>query len=76
MSTNTNTFPAIPKELLDELNKRFPEKTPKVGTPIDTIWVDVGQREVIRFLNQKFKEQIEAQFGRTNDLALNHTMKV
>ena len=37
-------------ELLDALDKLFPERTPELGESIDEIRYSSGQRSVIRFL--------------------------
>lgn len=52
-----DTLPHIPKELLDFLNKRFPERTPGLNDTLDQIRFESGQREVVRFLNKLFDDQ-------------------
>jgi hypothetical protein len=52
-----DTLPYIPKELLDFLNKRFPERTPGLNDTVDQIRFESGQREVVRFLNKLFIDQ-------------------
>lgn len=52
-------FPPIPKDLLDELNKRFPEKTPSLSMSIDEIREYGGKRAVVRFLNEQYARQNE-----------------
>lgn len=37
-------------EMLDALDKLFPERTPELSDPIDQIRYASGQRSVIRFL--------------------------
>lgn len=50
-------FPPIPKALMDELNLRFPEKTPLMSDTDREIWANVGRRSVIQFLNKEFERQ-------------------
>lgn len=50
-------FPSIPKELLEELEKRFPDKCPEQGETTDQIRVKMGQVSVIRFLRAAFEFQ-------------------
>lgn len=52
-----DTLPYIPKELLDFLNERFPERTPGLNDTVDQIRFESGQREVVRFLNKLFVDQ-------------------
>jgi hypothetical protein len=52
-------FPRIPKDLLDALNERFPEKTPSLSMSIDEIRDYGGRRAVVRFLNEQFDRQNE-----------------
>lgn len=52
-------FPPIPKALMDELNLRFPEKTPLMTDTDREIWANVGKRAVVQFLNSIFKKQNE-----------------
>tara|TARA_Y100000022_G_C13082267_1_gene298291 strand:+ start:260 stop:436 length:177 start_codon:yes stop_codon:yes gene_type:complete len=56
-------LPLIPKDLLDELNRRFPNQSPQNGeTHNDLIWRG-GQRSVIEFLNKVFEEQDASRLG-------------
>jgi hypothetical protein len=56
-------LPLIPKDLLDELNRRFPNQSPLIGeTHQDLIWRG-GQRSVIDFLNITFEEQDASRLG-------------
>lgn len=52
-------FPLIPKDLLEALEKRFPERCPDIKQGDREIWWMCGERAVIRFLRQKFEEQNE-----------------
>ena len=50
-------FPPIPRALMEELNLRFPEKTPLMTDSDREIWASVGRRSVIQFLNKEFERQ-------------------
>lgn len=50
----------IPQDLLEELEERFPERTPTLHQSIDEIRFQSGQRDVIRFLRDQFNRQNEA----------------
>lgn len=52
-------LPAIPKDLLDTLDKLFPEKTPDINQEYREICFRSGQRSVVKFLHEKFKQQSE-----------------
>lgn len=52
-------FPLIPKILLDELNERYPERSPELEWSDREIWLRAGERRVIRLLNEMFKRQNE-----------------
>jgi hypothetical protein len=49
----------IPQDLLNDLNNRYPERTPEVDWSDRDIWLRAGERRVIRFLNEQFKRQNE-----------------
>jgi hypothetical protein len=53
------TLPFIPQDLLDDLNRRYPERCPEVDWSDRDIWLKAGERRVIRFLNEQFKRQNE-----------------
>ena len=50
-------FPAIPKDLIEELEKRFPDHMPPEVVPYNTLLVKQGELRVVRFLRAKFEEQ-------------------
>jgi hypothetical protein len=54
-----NPFPAIPADLLAELDRLFPERSPDLQQTDREIWRDVGRREVVRMLHARFAEQNE-----------------
>ena len=50
-------FPSIPKELLEVLEKRFPDIAPDLAESNDQIRYKSGQVSVIRFLRHQFTLQ-------------------
>ena len=54
---NNKPFPPIPEPLIKELNDRFPEMCAEMDWEERKVWFVSGQRAVVRFLNQVFKEQ-------------------
>lgn len=50
-------FPLVSKELLEELEKRFPDRLPDAPTTIDQYLVRQGRAEVIRLLRHQFNLQ-------------------
>lgn len=52
-------FPPVSEALLGHLNERFPELCPDPSWSEREIWMKVGQRSVVRFLNEVFKRQNE-----------------
>jgi hypothetical protein len=52
-------FPVVPLDLLQELEKRFPERTPDLHLSIDEIRHRGGETSVVRFLRRKYEEQEE-----------------
>ena len=47
----------LTKELLADLDKMFPEKTPEINMEMKEIYFHIGQRSVVRFLHQQKQEQ-------------------
>ena len=54
---NDNKLPVIPAELLEALDKLFPEQSYSIGMNNEEYIFKGGQRSVIRFLQSKFEEQ-------------------
>jgi hypothetical protein len=52
-------FPLIPEDLLEALEKRFPDRCPDPQWSERRIWIEVGKREVVKFLKRTFAEQNE-----------------
>ena len=62
MSTNSSgiDLPYIPDDLLDALDKKFPERCPDPDDAERMIWAKSGQRSVIRYLKDQSRRQKEA----------------
>lgn len=56
---NIPPFPEVPKNLLDDLQKRFPERCPDLKDSDREVWFKVGARSVIAFLAEQFRRQNE-----------------
>ena len=56
-------FPYISKELLAELNTRFPNVSPKAGETLDELKWRGGQRSVVDFLTTIPEEQLASNLG-------------
>lgn len=52
-----NKFPNVSKDLLDELEKRFPNAIPTKLISLDEFRAMQGQQEVIRLLRHQFNLQ-------------------
>ena len=52
-----NDFPTVPEALLRELDRRFPERCPDPKDSDREIWIEVGRRQVVRFLLKQFEIQ-------------------
>lgn len=52
-------FPAVPKGLLEALEQRFPERSPRAAETMDQLMVRAGHAEVLRFLRATFDAQNE-----------------
>jgi hypothetical protein len=50
-------FPYVSKELIEELNQRFPQKSPQKGEPHEDLMWRGGQRSVVEFLTLICEEQ-------------------
>lgn len=51
--------PHIPEDLVEFLDRRFPEQSPRLGTPLEYIWFQAGERNVVRFLKALLARQKE-----------------
>lgn len=54
-----NECPPIPENLLNFLDKAFPEKCPDLDAPDREVWARAGERRVVRFLKRQFALQNE-----------------
>lgn len=56
--SKTKTFPLIPEKLIEELERRFPDRIP--SSPVDggDLGVLIGQQHVVRLLRREFEKQI------------------
>jgi len=59
MSSPMKNFPEVSKALLDALDKRFPDRCPSSGMNDREIWMEVGCRRVVQFLQSVYQEQNE-----------------
>lgn len=57
MARNKHPFPYLSRELVEELERRFPDKLPPIDTPQREIDCRIGNVEVVRFIRRKFEEQ-------------------
>ena len=51
-------FPHVSNELIDELNKRFPDKSPSLDENYQELMWRGGQRSIIDFLNTIHEDQL------------------
>ncbi|MAA66338.1 MAG: hypothetical protein CL581_16400 [Alteromonadaceae bacterium] len=59
-STDTGGWekiPAVPKALLEELERRMGEFNPALDTPDRKIWYELGRRDFLRFLRRVYDHQ-------------------
>ena len=52
-------LPALSKDLIDKLDKLYPDKCPLLTDDDRMVWFKVGQRSVITFLKQIYDEQLQ-----------------
>lgn len=50
-------LPNIPQDLMKALEERFPERCPNPKNTEREIWIEVGKRELVRFLKSQFDSQ-------------------
>ena len=56
-------FPLITQELIDELNRRFPDKSPTLEETDRALMWRGGQRSVVEFLIKTFADQERSRLG-------------
>ena len=54
---NSKRFPVVSKELIEELERRFPDRSPELATSIDEIRFKSGQVSVVKLLRTMFDVQ-------------------
>jgi hypothetical protein len=59
MNKNKTQFPVITSDLLEELDRLFPERSPDFKWSDKECFWSGGQRSVVRFLHQQYKIQNE-----------------
>ncbi len=50
-------FPLIPQDLIDALDKRYPEVCAEPGQPVDQLMFYGGKRDLVRWLRLVFDQQ-------------------
>ena len=59
MTTEEIVLPALSKDLIDKLDKLYPDKCPLLTDDDRLVWFKVGQRSVINYLQQIYDEQLQ-----------------
>ena len=59
MTTEEIVLPALSQELINKLDKLFPDKCPLLTDTDREIWYKVGQRSVINYLQQTYDDQLQ-----------------
>lgn len=59
MTTEEIVLPALSKDLIDKLDKLYPDKCPLLTDDDRMVWFKVGQRSVINYLQQIYDEQLQ-----------------
>ena len=57
--TDELALPALSKDLIDKLDKLYPDKCPLLTDDDRMVWFKVGQRSVINYLQQIYDEQLQ-----------------
>ena len=52
-------LPTLAKDLIDKLDKLYPDKCPLLTDDDRMVWFKVGQRSVINYLQQIYDEQLQ-----------------
>lgn len=63
MEDFTERLAPIPKQLLDDLEARFPPRCPDIEWTDRQIWHYAGQRSVVEFLKTAYTRQQENRFN-------------
>jgi hypothetical protein len=59
MMNDEIVLPALSKDLIDKLDKLYPDKCPLLTDDDRMIWYKSGQRSVINYLQQIYDEQLQ-----------------
>ena len=59
MTTEEIVLPALSKDLIDKLDKLYPDKCPLLTDDDRLVWFKVGQLSVINYLQQIYVEQLQ-----------------
>ena len=59
MNTEEVVLPALSKNLIDKLDKLFPDKCADLTDDARMVWHKSGQRSVINYLRQIYDEQLQ-----------------
>ena len=59
MNQDEIVLPALSQELINKLDKLFPDKCPLLTDTDREIWYKVGQRSVINYLQQTYDDQLQ-----------------
>ena len=52
-------LPTLSKDLIEKLDKLYPDKCPLLTDDDRMVWLKVGQRSVINYLQQIYDEQLQ-----------------
>jgi hypothetical protein len=53
-----DTFPLIPVDLIEELRRRYPDRSPNPSDSEREIWMKAGEQRFRRMLDAKYNDQI------------------
>ena len=59
MMNDEIVLPALSKDLIDKLDKLYPDKCPLLTDDDRMVWYKSGQRSVINYLQQIYDEQLQ-----------------
>ena len=59
MNQEEIVLPALSQDLINKLDKLFPDKCPLLTDEERVVWYKAGQRSVINYLQQTYDDQLE-----------------
>jgi hypothetical protein len=59
MTSDELVLPALSKDLIDKLDKLYPDKCPLLTDEERMVWYKSGQRSVINYLKNIYDEQLQ-----------------